>query len=144
MEEEGEGKALIVTQMTVSIMALRVGKKQVTQSVFKQLPYGEPFDKNGEPKGVLWGWINYCPCSWVGHSARKHRHIVFMLSGELFRGSAFAPSSYTNELCVENHWYSPLQWHGETVGPFGGFETDGPIKKAWETALALPQLFIAV
>lgn len=55
-----------VASMTVQIAALRVGNRQVTQSVFRQLPLRFLF-KDGEPQGEPWGFVTY---RWKGDGCR--------------------------------------------------------------------------
>jgi hypothetical protein len=81
----GNGVALaaheaIIQTASVNIQTLRVGKKQVTIGLFRQLPYGELIEWNmlgavcgGFPvatvyAGTPWGHVNYW---WDGHHPRQ-------------------------------------------------------------------------
>jgi hypothetical protein len=44
----------------VSIKAVQIGKKQMTLSVFRQLPHEAVWDpETSEAKGIVWGRVNY-------------------------------------------------------------------------------------
>jgi len=81
----------ITQQATISVMqievkALRIGAKQVTQSVFRQLPTGHIWYKNGAANGHPWGFVNYfwkgC-CSYIHHE--PHTHLVWSSEDKLYR-----------------------------------------------------------
>ena len=98
-----------ITTLTVTINALRIGTKQMTQAVYKQLPYGRPLDGDGRllvPSVNIWGRINYCGADdcyrsggsgyWyysdkdaTGYSSRaqsfEHLHFVYENDGTLYR-----------------------------------------------------------
>lgn len=67
---------------TITIRALQVGKKQMTQSVFRQLPWAELVDDvEVKLNGVVWGHVNY---RWGEIDAGCH-NFVFQKGGELYR-----------------------------------------------------------
>jgi hypothetical protein len=54
--------AASINTVSVTIKTLRVGTRQCTQAVFRQLPIQEFIDQETvELKGRVWGWINYNP-----------------------------------------------------------------------------------
>ncbi len=76
---------------TITIQAMTVDKRQVTQSVFRQLLEEPVVDAAGIFKGVPWGTVNYCPrkpCV-IG----KHLHVVWQKGSELRRASARPPEA---------------------------------------------------
>lgn len=89
---EIETKNASLDTMAVTIMALHVSGKQMTQAVFKQLPYKDESDKS-----ELWGIVRY--------SIKDQADIwlVFSESGTLFRRGVntrtrYADKSLLNEL----------------------------------------------
>ncbi len=57
-----EASQASITTATVTIKALRVNSRQLTQSTFRQLPE-EPLVDESEVRllGIVWGWVNYQP-----------------------------------------------------------------------------------
>jgi hypothetical protein len=110
-----------ITTATISVQVMRIDKRQMTLSVFKQLVEEWPLRFYEEPSGKvvdlddveceLWGRVNYCPSNCKGFLAdENHLHVVWRKGQELRR---FAPDSF------------------------------GTSAELWERLLALPQLFIA-
>lgn len=99
---------------TVTVRALTIGGKQVTQAVFRQLPE-EPWEiaRHAGPHS-WWGHVRYCPkdCTY-----RDHRHVIWQDDDVLFRSLIVAPS-----------WDS----------------VDEAYAQFWAQVKLLPQLFIAV
>jgi hypothetical protein len=63
-----------ITTASVSIKTLRVDNRQLTQSVFRQLPVRELIDwRNLELLGTVWGWVNYTP---AGEDARPTQFVT--------------------------------------------------------------------
>lgn len=73
-----------ITTVAVTIQALKIGTKQVTQSVFKQLPEEPLIAQDGTLNGVPWGRVNWHPDKCEG-SRRRHLHIVWQRGTELLR-----------------------------------------------------------
>lgn len=49
-----------ITTATITIKTIRVGKRQLTQSVFRQLPRVDLLDEQtAKLNGDVWGWVNY-------------------------------------------------------------------------------------
>lgn len=73
-----------ITTATVDVQVLRIGAKQMTLAVFRQLHRDDSFD------GPLWGTVRYChrtfdwPCSPM--DPEGHDHIVWQDGGELRHG----------------------------------------------------------
>lgn len=84
MARENKAVALLTDDVTIStatitIKALQVGKKQMTQSVFRQLPTADLVnDSDIDLNGVPWGWVNYL-------NDRGGRSYVFQDGTRLFR-----------------------------------------------------------
>lgn len=71
-----------ITTVAVTIKALQVGKKQMTQSIFRQLPEIDLVDEDAlELAGKPWGHVRY---HWGDHDPRKH-HFVVEVDGVLHR-----------------------------------------------------------
>lgn len=85
--------AASVATISVTIQALKIGRKQMTQSVFRQLKDEAPYDlENLKLKGVVWGWVNY---HWGICEVRYgHRHLVWQLGDELRRATVVRDLSY--------------------------------------------------
>lgn len=73
-----------VTTATVDVQVLRIGAKQMTLAVFRQLHRDDAFD------GPMWGTVNYChrlfdwPCD--PKNPDWHQHIVWQDGNELRHG----------------------------------------------------------
>jgi hypothetical protein len=72
-----------VHTLSVSVQALRIGTKQVTQSVFRQLREEPIIDYNtGELTGVPWGSVQYF---WGACQDGAHLHVVWHKGDQLRR-----------------------------------------------------------
>jgi hypothetical protein len=89
-----EASQATVTTVTVEIQTVRVGKKQMTLSVFRQLIKEALLDpKTGELLGEPWGLVNYfwAPCTNGDHAVddllppAEHLHVVWQKGGLLRR-----------------------------------------------------------
>ena len=80
-----------VQTVQVEIKALKVGKKQVTMGLFRQLPHARLIDpKTVQLRGVPWGHVNYWwenDGSHVGDGRKLH--VVWQLGDELRRAVVF-------------------------------------------------------
>lgn len=77
-----EAEAASINTATITIRALHVGKKQMTQSVFRQLPVSPLVDEDKvELLGVPWGWVNY---HW-GDIDPEKTHFIHQIGGRLYR-----------------------------------------------------------
>jgi hypothetical protein len=100
---------------TVEIAILKVGGRQVTQAIFRQIP-GE--DPSMAQDTRLWGWVNYHhQCA-----PRDHRHVLWQKGFELRTG-----------VVRDVHRF-----------PSRSGLPDSPADDLWSTVLELPQLYIAV
>ena len=92
MEKIVNADEATITAATVEIQVIRVGNRQMTQSVFKQLRSErffayESWCEEGslkiqfETDGPLWGWVNYHPggCSYL----KEHVHVIWQKGNEL-------------------------------------------------------------
>lgn len=48
-----------ISTVTVDIQVIRIGAKQMTLAVFRQLPYKSIIDECGNLLELPWGWVNY-------------------------------------------------------------------------------------
>jgi hypothetical protein len=107
---DGEAVALdardaSITTATVTIKALQVSKKQMTQSVFRQLPEAPLVDEERiELLGMPWGHVRYfwdnMPQTWT--------HFLFQKDGRLFRNGFLVRQC--SEFSTVNHAY-PAGYH---------------------------------
>jgi hypothetical protein len=114
---EIETKSASLDTMTVTIQALHVNGKQMTMSVFRQLPApDESWNEQSHPQARPWGWVKY--------KYRDATHwLVFSLNGQLWRRALRLRASADR-----------LADHKERDLALGEFAIMN----------ALPQLFIAV
>jgi hypothetical protein len=81
-------KQAIVKTISVEIKALTLEKKQVTQSVFKQLDKRELIDfASGTLNGIVWGRVNYHPDKCEKHA--EHLHLVWQYENQLLRDTVY-------------------------------------------------------
>jgi hypothetical protein len=72
---------------TVEVKALTISGKQVTLSVFRQLPDEDLIDpETGQLTGEPWGRVNYF---WGNCTAAAHLHVVWQKGDELRRACVF-------------------------------------------------------
>jgi hypothetical protein len=89
-----EAEDATISTATITIKTMQVGKKQMTQSVFRQLPEAQLVNEDEVRLfGLPWGWVNYHWGDIDSHST----HFVFQLGGKLFR-SAFR-IRFSDTLC---------------------------------------------
>jgi len=111
----------VVKHTTVTVQNVMIGKRQLTQRVFKQIKRESIFNPNiaNKLQGDAWGYVNYF---WKGDGELKYfksKHILWITEdGELRR------DLIVNKL---SHWY----------GDFNEFA-------ALYLITELPQLYIAV
>lgn len=67
-----------ITTATVEIQVIRIGAKQMTLAVFRQLPHKDIFDDWGSLLADPWGWINY---DWNG----PQQPFIYSYDGVLYR-----------------------------------------------------------
>jgi hypothetical protein len=122
---KANGKSLTTAEVsiqtvTVSIQALKVGTKQMTLSVLRQLVQDYPFNRDGYARGEVWGWVRYCAedCS----EARMMRD-----EGDWKRGRR----------PIDNHNHVTIVWCQD--GKLRRWCDNWPSK----TLEDLPQLFVA-
>lgn len=79
----GNDAPVEVTTMTVSVHTLRVGRKQVSLSMFRQLPEADVFtdETHSGLRAQPWGIVRY---RW-GDQPDSAFHVVFVLDGALHR-----------------------------------------------------------
>lgn len=108
-----------VAVMSVDVKVMRIGKRQVTQSVFRQLPFRMIFDFDNEnlmvsfSYGLLlgepWGFVNYfwkdCDPRDGGVFAtggHPHTHVVWQEGGTLYRDCWREPNRFRLSLRFYN------------------------------------------
>lgn len=101
-----------VSTATITIRAIHVGKKQMTQSVFRQLPVAPLVDEvNILLLGIPWGWVNY---RW-GEIPDTHTNFIFQVGSRLFRKAVLvrASASFTSpKYCPSPFGRFKLQFQG--------------------------------
>jgi hypothetical protein len=75
--------------LAVSVQTLRLGPKQVTLAVFRQLLQEEVIDDDGLFRGLVWGTVNYHPDGCA--SGPAHLHVVWQKGDELRRAYVERP-----------------------------------------------------
>jgi hypothetical protein len=86
-----EVREATIKTATVEIKTLRIGAKQMTLSVFRQLPEKHIIDREDRDfflRGEPWGLVNYFKegCSYRIHGkTREHLHVVWCEDGRLYR-----------------------------------------------------------
>ncbi len=79
-------KNAIIKEVKVTVKNVIIGKRQLTQRVFRQIQVAEVVDwKTGKLKGQIWGYINYF---WPDNKFYKHhhRHLLWVTNtGEMRR-----------------------------------------------------------
>jgi hypothetical protein len=85
-----------IKQVEVSIKVLKIGNKQVTLAVFRQLPEEQIIDYDtGTFLGQPWGRVNYHPDSEC-QKMPAHFHVVWEKEGKLYRAA------------ILNRWSLPM------------------------------------
>lgn len=74
-----------VKTTAVEIKTLTVSGKQITLSVFRQIPAADLVNKDGTLNGVPWGRVNYFWGDHSGCSQPSHQHVLWQNGTELFR-----------------------------------------------------------
>lgn len=131
MAQRSNGSKLTTREVTIqtvdiSVQAMRIGPKQVTLALFRQLVHAEVFDlESGLWNGQPWGWVHYhwdgCGMNWQAWNAGYAKHIVWQ-DGELLKRDTV-------------HRFSRYIF---------GIDTPGVPAEVWEYVCTLPQLYIAV
>lgn len=76
---------------TIEVKVMKIGNRQVTLSVFRQLPERSVINHlTGDINGIPWGRVNYhvgCENNvpYAPYIPRNHLHIVWQLGNELYR-----------------------------------------------------------
>ncbi len=74
-----------VKTLAIQVKVMKIGNRQVTLSVFRQLQYEQIIDAaTGQLRGVPWGRVNYCPGG-CADGGGDHLHVVWQKGGELRR-----------------------------------------------------------
>lgn len=75
-----------LSKVSVDIQVVRVGGKQMTLAVFRQLVHEPLIDwKTLQLRGVPWGWVNYHKDCRFG----KHLHIIWQAGNRLLRSDVY-------------------------------------------------------
>lgn len=79
-----------IQERQVTVRVLTIGTRQVTQSLFHQLPSSPLIeDWTGELNGIIWGWVNlHDNC---GFRPEEHFHAVWEKNGQLFKSKVVFP-----------------------------------------------------
>lgn len=85
MIDEVQNNVARITTATVTVKVIRIGSKQMTLSVFRQLPVHDIFDQYGDLVAQPWGWVNYDRCT----TGLSRKPFVFSLDEQLWRYNLF-------------------------------------------------------
>jgi hypothetical protein len=125
MAQRDNGSKLTTREVTIqtvdiTIQAMRIGPKQVTLALFRQLIRDDDFDT-----GIPWGWVHYhwdgCGMMWQTWNRGEAMHVVWQDGDNLRRAVVHQDRHYDT------------RYHAQVAG--------SPL---WEWACRLPQLYIAV
>ena len=85
-----------ILQASIEVKVIKIGNRQVTLSVFRQLPEGMVIHQvDCQIMGVPWGRVNYhVDCE---KAADHHFHVVFQRDGKLFRSIVESPLSDSHQ-----------------------------------------------
>lgn len=130
--------------LQVNISAMTVNGKQMTLSLFRQLPEACPLGFEFQARGKLWGYVRY---SW-GDQAKDAIHIVWQGGDSLYR---WVPSlanfgkinSVEWEAHVAERSGGRIEYERTRVAAYGRASEE---HKRWIAVAekVLPQLFIAI
>jgi hypothetical protein len=81
-----------VKHTTVSVQNVYIGKRQLTQRVFKQIQHETLINKDGTLRGEPWGYVNYY---WEHHYPYKPDHILWVTPQGELRRFYYYVGSYT-------------------------------------------------
>lgn len=147
-----------IATTSIEIKTVVIGKKQMTLSVFRQLPVEPLFDFN-DPKlhyrGLLWGHVNYHWNNCAPNGLRdphSHLHVVWQLGPRLVQTPIYKPcpfrlsraredpNAYIDEMITDDayHAFEIDRYLASTPAKHPMYET------CFAELQALDQLFIAV
>jgi hypothetical protein len=96
----------LVRSAAVEVKTLTVSGRQITQALFRQVPYQAILGPRGELNGPPWGWVNY----WWPDAPRWGEdplHVLWQHGGELRRACVPKPSMWH-----ARHWNEGYKgWH---------------------------------
>lgn len=154
-----------ITTATVDLQVVRIGAKQMTLAVFRQLPGKDLFKPDGGLVAPPWGWVNY------DYRSYGKRPYVFSEDGVLYRDDvdirAYHQEPYIAEVKIKGFdrmqqketWASTGKWgvatrkNNQFVGDlddrqFPSEEAGKVFLREWIKSAAVldaaPQLFIGV
>lgn len=82
-------KEAVVQTVSVNVKALRIGTKQMTMAVFRQLPKKRLLKRDATLNGIPWGKVNY----FWGDCSPNHLHIVWQEERNLYRDCIYNPAN---------------------------------------------------
>ncbi|MFN3649737.1 MAG: hypothetical protein ACK47B_09150 [Armatimonadota bacterium] len=76
-----------VTSLAIEVKVVRIGTRQMTKAVFRQLGFESVIDQNtGELCGIPWGRINeHLDCELEREQGKPHLHVIWQKGTELRR-----------------------------------------------------------
>ena len=122
-----------IKTLAIEVKVMKIGNRQVTLAVFRQLPEEPIISPYGVLSGIPWGRVNYhVDCESLAY---KHLHIVWQDGNKLKRAIAL------NWLVRSALQGGPYSFHGRK-------DFEETTRRLWEQSYAkleaLDQLFIAV
>lgn len=79
---------LVIEQLTVEVKAIKIGRKQMTMGLFRQLPQKSIIDYTGEILGTSVCSINY----FWGSCEPNHIHLLWQQGDKIYRDCLYNPS----------------------------------------------------
>lgn len=99
-----------ISTVTVDIQTIRVGNKQMTLSIFRQLPRKSIIDDHGNLIELPWGWVNY------DHDGGTP--FVYNHHGTLYRSDIPIEEHHHLEIKLETTYSPPRKFILECKHPY--------------------------
>jgi len=129
------GKVLTAHEATIStaqveIQTLRVGKKQVTMGMFRQIPYEPLIDLDTMTlRGVPWGHVRYWweGCGEYAGDRSGTLHVLWQQAGSLYRAlvSSWCSTPEQDQMDRRARWYETAAFLGLHHGAMQAGQTRG-------------------
>lgn len=103
-----------VTTVSVTLQVVRIGVKQMTLSVFRQLPIKNIFQPDGRLVGPPWGWVNY-----DRSGLSEYKPFIFSDEGVLYRYDVDLTAYYREPYIAPVQTKNWSYMDGETWTPTG-------------------------
>jgi hypothetical protein len=101
---------ITISTATVDIQVMRIGTKQMTLAVFRQLHGKDIFNECGNLLAPAWGWVNYDRVSWD-----DTKPFVFSYEGILYRDKINLETHYKLKVQAEIKQTQKATYYTEAV-----------------------------